>query len=325
MQPIGFPKYVFPRFVLAIALCAAALLSSITAERSLGVVAQAEELPTPLAETSAEEASDAQAEVQSISFERAQTSLIQNAFIASPLGGVVSDVSVKEGDFVSRDSPLVQLRSDLVEKELVAAQAALQAALLESENDVDLRYAQRTMEVRQNEMRQSRLANQTYAGAVSQMELEELSLQVDQSALAMEQADHELRVAAAASVEKEAAVEIAQTRLDQHSVRTTVAGMVVEIDVETGEWVEAGKPLIRIITLDPIRVECLIDGRTYGRELVGRKAQFLPINGDVQLEGEVTFVSPELHPVTGQVRLWATIQNPDSKMGSGMIGKLIVQ
>lgn len=260
-----------------------------------------------------------------ISFGRAQTSLIQNAFIASPMAGVISNIAVTEGDLVTDGTPLVELRSDLAEKELIAAQAALQAALMESENDVDLRYARRTMEVRQNEMRQSRRANQTYAGAVSDMEIEELRLQVDQSALAMEQADHELRVAAAASVEKEAAVEIAQTRLEQHRVQTTVAGMVVEVDVERGEWVEAGKPLVRIISLDPIRVECLIDGRTYGRELVGRKAKFLPINADHELDGEITFVSPELHPVTGQVRLWATINNPDSKVGSGTTGKLIVQ
>lgn len=324
VQPVSKP-------VLAFACCAAVCFSIVTAEQSRStetqIEAEIETLPTPAAEPAklpgnAPEADDS---TEQISFERAQTSLIQNAFIAAPMAGVVANVPVREGDMVEIDTPLVRLSSELAEKELIAAEASLEAALMESDNDVDLRYARRTMEVRQNEMRQSKLANQTYAGAVSKMELEELRLQVDQAALAMEQADHDLRVAAAASVEKDAAVSIAKTKLDMHTVKTTVAGMVTEVDVEPGEWVESGKPIVRIISLDPIRVECLIDGRTHGRELVGRRVQFRPQGRDDTLSGEITFISPELHPVTGQVRLWATIENPDGRMGSGMTGKLIVQ
>lgn len=260
-------------------------------------------------------------------FDNAQTSLLQNAFIAAPMSGVVSTVTVSEGENVTTDSPLVKMRSELAEKELVVAGAALDAARIESDNDVNLRYAQRTLEVRESEMRQSQLANQAYAGSVSAMELQQVRLKVDQAALAIEQANHELTIAAAKSVEKEASVSIAKTKLDRHTVRASVAGMVAQIDVEPGEWAEAGKPLVRIISLDPIRVECFIDGRKHGRPLVGRAVTFIPTGAadDARLNGSITFVSPELHPVTGQVRLWATIKNPGGKIGSGTPGRLIVR
>lgn len=262
-----------------------------------------------------------------LTFDNAQTSLIQNAFIAAPMSGVISAVIVTEGEGVNVDSPLVRMRSELAEKELLAVKASLDAARLESDNDVNLRYASRAFEVREHEMRQSRLANQTYAGAVSVMDLEEIRLRVDQAALAIEQAKHDLMIAAAAAIEKEAAVSIAQTKLDRHTVRTGVTGMVTEISVEPGEWVEAGKPMVRVISLDPIRVECFVDGRSQGRELVGRAVSFVPTDAsdDTGLSGSITFVSPELHPVTGQVRLWATLNNPGGKIGSGTPGKLVVR
>ena len=56
--------------------------------------------------------------------------------------------------------------------------------------------------------------------------------------------------------------------------------MITEIDVEPGEWVEAGKPIIRIISLDPLRAECFIDGRRFGSELVGHVVRFHPSSID---------------------------------------------
>lgn len=311
---------------IGLAALAFSLISSVTALAQTDAASPESEVEQAKIVSPVAEESSAAAETQ-WTFDNAQTSLIQNAFIAAPMSGVISTVMVTEGETIRGDSPLVRMRSELAEKELVVAKASLDAARLESDNDVNLRYAKRTLEVRDSEMSQSLVANQIYAGAVSVMELEELRLKVDQAALAIEQAKHDLMIAAAKSVEKEATVSIAQTKLDRHTVRTTVAGMVTEIAVESGEWVEAGKPMIRIISLDPIRVECFIDGRKHGRALVGRDIKFIPRGAaaDATLSGTITFVSPELHPVSGQVRLWATLHNPDGKVGSGTPGKLVVK
>ncbi|MEM6473331.1 MAG: HlyD family efflux transporter periplasmic adaptor subunit, partial [Planctomycetota bacterium] len=197
----------------------------------------------------------------------------------------------------------------------------------ESDNDVNLRFAKRSLQVRQQELLQSQLANETYAGAVSEMELREIRLTVDQATLAIEQAERDLMIAHANVNEKKAAVAIAATNLERHTVRTSVAGMVSEIETEPGEWVEAGKPLVRVISLKKLRVECFVDGTKYGRDLVGRKVKFAPkgMPKNKAVAGEVTFVSPELHPVTGQVRLWATIDNADETLGSGLQGSLTIR
>ncbi|MGB7344903.1 MAG: HlyD family efflux transporter periplasmic adaptor subunit [Pirellulaceae bacterium] len=257
----------------------------------------------------------------------AQTSLIQNAFIAAPMSGVVAKVDVSEGDDVKVGSRLVLLRDDQARTELQAAQAAFEAARLMGDNDVDQRYAQRTLEVRQREYQQSQIANNNFPGTISETELEKLRLVVDQSRLAIEQAAHDLLVARATAAEKQAAVQIAEERLKKHGIETLVSGFVTEVDVEPGEWVEAGKPIVRVISIDPIRVECFVDGKLFGAELVGHPVRFTPSdsNGNVNAIGKVTFVSPELHPVTGQVRLWATIENTDRKIRAGMQGRLVIE
>ncbi|TWU58000.1 putative efflux pump membrane fusion protein [Rubripirellula reticaptiva] len=257
----------------------------------------------------------------------AQLSLIQNTFIAAPIAGVVAEVLVAEGDIVSVGQRMVQLDNEQVRTEYEAAQASYEAARLEASNDVDTRYAKRTLEVRIRELEQSIDANRGFAGAISETEIAKLQLVVDQSELAIEQADHDLAVARAKANEKQAAAKIVQARLDKHGIAAPVTGQVVEVAVEAGEWVEPGKPVVRLVTVDPIRVECFVDGQQHGPELIGRSIKFFPKGSDGDdsaqpLVGKITYVSPELHPVTGEARLWATVGNTDKKARAGLHGRI---
>lgn len=269
----------------------------------------------------------------SIEIADAQLSLIQNTFVASPIAGVVAEVFVSEGDEVEVNRPMVQLDDEQVRTERDAAQGAYEAARLKAENDIDARYAKRTLEVRSRELDQSREANRGFAGAISDTEIAKLQLVVDQAELAIEQAEHELQIAAAAANEKLAAAMIAEARLIKHGIEAPVSGQVAEVVVEPGEWVEAGKPVVRLIKLDPIRVECFVDGNKHGCELIGRAVRFAPSGAnagdrsardEVSFDGTVTYVSPELHPVTGQARLWATLKNPNRSARAGMRGRLVI-
>ncbi|MEM9644446.1 MAG: HlyD family efflux transporter periplasmic adaptor subunit [Planctomycetota bacterium] len=269
----------------------------------------------------------------------AQTSLIQDTNIAAPIGGLVREVIVQEGVGVSPGMTLLRFDDDEAQAELTAARASLDAALMESENDVDARYAERSLQVQQRELEQSQKANDSFAGAISGTELERLRLMVDQSSLAIEQARHDQRVAIAKAKEKQAAVRLAMTRLSKFQVASPVRGDVAEVSVEPGEWVEQGQPLLRVISLDPIRVECFIDGMRYGKELVGTPVRYFvdrsmsdspgtespSLSEGVTLQGKVAFVSSELHSVTGQARLWATLDNPEQRVRAGMRGTLTIE
>jgi macrolide-specific efflux system membrane fusion protein len=260
----------------------------------------------------------------------AQVSLIQNTFVAAPIAGVVAEVLVAEGDQVESGRRLVQFDEEQAQTELEAARAGYDAARLQSDNDVSERYATRTLEVHQRELQQSMEANSQFTGSISETEIAKQQLVVDQSRLAIEQAQHDLKIARARAVEKLAVMKIVEARVRKHGVQAKVAGTVAEVAIEPGEWVEAGKPIVRVISLNPIRVECFVDGRMYGPELVGRGIEFFladtaSAESETSLRGKVTFVSPELNPVTGQARLWATIDNPKLAARAGMRGRLVIR
>ena len=104
--------------------------------------------------------------------------------------------------------------------------------------------------------------------------------------------------------------------------------MVVELLANRGEWLHPGDPVLRIVNLDRLRVEAYIDGRKFGSELLGCQVQFNVIlpPGDCEesFTGRISFVSPELQPVTGQARIWAEVENRDMKLRPGEHGKLTV-
>lgn len=307
-----------------------------------------------------------------ITIDQAQVVLIRNTTVAASIPGRIQSVEIHEGESISAESTIARLDDSRARAELSSARAALRAATIQAENNVNTRYAERTLDVRQRELQQSTEANQRYAGSVTATEIDRLRLVIDQAALSVEQAEQERRVAEATVAEKEAVCELARLRIQEHQVTSGIAGIVAEIFVQPGQWVDAGEPVARLVSLDPIRVSGFVDGRVHDASLVGRRVRFeieppkqSPVtqfefgqssapgtrdtdnatanaeNGSVRdqdedafekgideatpLYGVVTFVSPELHPVTSQVRLWANLENPDGRARPGMRGKLIIE
>ncbi|MBB3206571.1 macrolide-specific efflux system membrane fusion protein [Rhodopirellula rubra] len=297
--------------------------------------------------------------------DQAQVLLIQNTTLATSIPGRIRAVEISEGDRVQVDQVIVRLDDRRARAEYEAAQASLRAAMIQAENSVNTRYAERTLEVRERELQQSDEANQRYAGSVTATEIDRLRLVIDQAELSVEQSEQERAVAEAAVAEKEAACELARLRIQEHAIASTIPGRAAEVFVQNGQWVEAGEPIARLISLDPIRVSGFVDGRHHDSSLVGRRVRFeidrpdqpsatkanssgtirernsIPsgvaadasddepeddfeqgVDEAIVLYGVVTFISPELNPVTSQVRVWATVENSRNQARPGMRGKL---
>lgn len=263
-----------------------------------------------------------------IVIESAQATLVTDLTLAAPIAGRVKLMAVTDGQEVTKHEVLVQLDDRRARAELAAAESAAKAAELRSTSDVDQRYAERTREVRMRELEQSIDANKRYKNSVTGTELDRLQLVIDQAGLSIEQARKELEVAEAQADEKLSLVKMAAFRLAEHRIESPVLGSVAETMVAAGEWVEAGTPLLRVVSLDPIRVSGFVDGRLHGSELKGRPVEFQwteSIGGEnrsVLLRGEVTYVSLEVHPVNSQVRLWADLRNPEQKARPGIRGTM---
>ncbi|QEG42829.1 efflux RND transporter periplasmic adaptor subunit [Roseimaritima ulvae] len=256
----------------------------------------------------------------------AQVTLAGDITIAAATPGIVADIAVTEGQSLEPDALIAQLDDRHAQAELRAAMESLQVAILESENDVDLRYAEMTLAVHQKEYEHSQSANTRFAGSVSQSELRRLQLVVDQAKLRIEQARRDREIRQAKVAELQAGADAARQVVAQHTIHSPTSGVVAQRMVDPGEWVAAGDPVVRVIDLSHFRIEGFVDQADAAKLTAGMEVRFVPHNAsEVEYPGVIQFVAAELHPVTGQARLWAEVGNHDGKLQAGMRGTLHVQ
>ncbi len=257
---------------------------------------------------------------------QAQLSLIVDLELAAPVAARVKEVRVREGDRVVQGQVIVQLDQDLAVEELAAAQQDAKAARMESENDVDERYAIATRNVHRNELERLQQANQSYQHSISKTELDRCALEIHQAELALEQAVHRRQLAGLMASKKSADAMLAEKKLELLTIRAPVDGYVMRVDAKPGVWIVAGGTVARIIDPMKLRAEAYVDGGMASQAWVGKSMRFESEGlSESVAKGTVMFVSPELHPVTGQVRIACEIQNEGYAFRPGMHGMIAIE
>ena len=153
------------------------------------------------------------------------------------------------------------------------AQAELFAARKQAESDVKVRFAKKSLEVAEAELRRAIDSESRLAQSVSQSELDQLRLVVQRTALEIEQAQLELDLAQTERELKEIDVEIAEHAIRKRKVTAPLAGFVAEVNRHRGEWVQPGQTIMRILRLDRLRAEGLVSAQAVGGDLNGRSAR----------------------------------------------------
>jgi macrolide-specific efflux system membrane fusion protein len=122
-------------------------------------------------------------------------------------------------------------------------------------------------------------------------------------------------------------MELAKQAVDRRAIVAPISGMVVQVNQHQGEWVQSGKTVVRVLRVDRLRVEGFVLAKNMSGDLVGKRATLtidLPGEPGATFDGKITFVSPEVNAVSGQVRLWAEVENQKLKLRPGLHGKLMI-
>lgn len=232
-----------------------------------------------------------------------------------------------------------------------------------AENDAHLRYTRKAAEVAAADLKRADQLRKSVKGAVSESELDSLRLLAEKTALEVEETIHDMSIAEmnhrARQSEKKSHVLAAQRReletqqaeedrhlaelarrvkqsdlalaeheLDRRTIRSPVAGVVVQIHRRRGEWLESGEKVLRILRLDRLRVEGFISSRELRHNLEHAEATVTvaqPAGGTASFPGKVVFVSPEIDAVNDQARIWVEIENSKLLLRPGMKGTLTIR
>lgn len=121
----------------------------------------------------------------------------------------------------------------------------------------------------------------------------------------------------------EVQVERADLNLSRTVARAPFDGRVATIEAQPGEWVNAGDPLMRVVDIDPIRVEVqVLDSEVrWLRRGGAAEVQFSALPGEV-FAGEVASVNPVVDPELRTAKVTVVVPNPDGRVLPGMYARV---
>ena len=119
----------------------------------------------------------------------------------------------------------------------------------------------------------------------------------------------------------EAAVTRAEVEIANMTIRAPFDGVVGDRMVESGDFVEMGNPVVRIVDLDPILAVAQISERDLARVSLGSPGRARLITGQ-EIEGAVSYIASEAESATRTFRLEVEIANPDAAVPDGVTAEL---
>lgn len=257
----------------------------------------------------------------------AVVTLCEQIEVPARSAGVLATMNVREGDVV-RAGQVAGVMDD-ADARLAVAKAETEAASARAEADNELKVlaAEKAAAAAKAELQRAVESSEKYAKSVSQSELDRLRLQAEKGSLEHQQAEHERRQAQLKARIKANELDAARRTLELHRITAPASGMVVDVRKHSGEWVEPGMPVLRIVRMDPLRVEAFVSAADAIGMHPGSEASFQTA-GDhgarTRVVGKLSFVSPEIDPINGQVRVWADLPNGDGSLRPGLQGTLVI-
>ena len=179
--------------------------------------------------------------------------------LSSRIDGILEAVSVDVGDRIAKNQVVAKLESEVEEASLEYARAKASINSDVQLQEVSLAYGQRQL---------SRIK-----------ELHEKNLSSFQDFDKVETETHLTRFRLAQAKENKFLAELdlkqAEALYNRHTIRSPIGGIVVERYLNPGESVEE-RPIIKIVRINPLRVEVVAPVHMLGKVKIGQLAQVQP-------------------------------------------------
>jgi RND family efflux transporter MFP subunit len=226
--------------------------------------------------------------------------------VGSPVAGVIERIDVDRGERVTRGQVLAQLAANV-------ERAALAVARERSQQSGEVATAAGSRELAQRELlRANELQGQEF---VSQAYLDKARAEAQVAGGRSTQAEERRRLA-------QREVELASAQLSQRTIRSPIDGVVVERYMSPGEYVEQ-KPVLRLASLDPLRVDVLVPGAAFGRVQPGDEGTVVPELIDRSpYKATVKSVDRVIDAASNTFRVRLELPNPGNKLPAGLRCKL---
>lgn len=222
--------------------------------------------------------------------------------IGTPVEGVVESVNVTRSALVKKGESLVQLESS-VENTVVERAKVLAAVDGEIKLQKERLAFARRMHDRVEELFQGE--------AISAEKRDEARTEVSLAQARLQKAK-ENRALAKLDLER------AKAMLNLRTIKSPIAGVVVERFVSPGEFVD-NQPLLKLAQMDPLRVEVVLPAEMLKSIKPGMKADIkAETQGDTNYRATVSIVDRVIDPASGTFGVRLELPNPDYQLPGGL-------
>jgi cobalt-zinc-cadmium efflux system membrane fusion protein len=216
--------------------------------------------------------------------------------------GVIEQLTVERGDLVTRGQVVAQLNAGVERAQLtVARERAAQVG--------EVQAAVGSRELADRELvRAKDLHGQEF---VSGAYLDKARAEAEVASGRTVQAEERRRQASRE-------VELAAAQLAQRTIRSPIDGVVVERYLSPGEYVDQ-KPVMRIASIDPLRVDVLVPAAAFGRVQVGDRGVVVPeLFNQRKHEATVSMVDRVIDAASNTFRVRLELPNPGRQLPAGL-------
>ncbi len=217
----------------------------------------------------------------------------QEAGLLTELDHALQGAEVKRDQVLGRiDDKHALLQVEVQEKKLEAAQ-------MEADNETNIIYAGKAREVALLEWQRNRDVNSKVPGTVPDAEMQRAKLQYYRADAEVNQATMNKSIAVAQAAVSASELKAANESLDRRIIKAEYNAQVERIYLRQGEWVKPGDPVMRLVQMDRLWAEALVDATRFTpRDLANRSVTVtVKIPGHPQpfvAKGEVVYVSDQI-------------------------------
>jgi RND family efflux transporter MFP subunit len=216
----------------------------------------------------------------------------REATVRAEVGGSILQVNTEEGKPVRQGQVLARIEDQTWRDAFVSAQSAVTSA----ENAL----AVATRE-------QTRTENLVKGGALPERDLETAHNQATAAQAQLAAAQSQLAAA--------------RKNLDNATIKAPMTGIVSKRPANSGDVVQAGTELIRIIDPSSMKLQASVPSDALADIKIGLAVQFSVRGYDQKFDGRIERISPTADPVTRQVSIFVTIPNKGGRLVAGLFAE----
>jgi len=224
------------------------------------------------------------------------------AEIGSPVIGIVDTIPIERGDRVSKGQVIATLRADV-------ERAAVGIASTKATVGAEVQAAQANYALaRQKYERAQELMARNF---ISTQALDQARAEADVARQRLAQAKDQRRI-------WNRELRLAEAQLAQRTIRSPANGVIAERYLSPGERVEE-KPIARVATLDPLRVEVVLPAPLFGSIRMGATMVVMPeMPNAVPREAKVVLVDQLIDGPSNTFRARLELPNSNYEVPAGV-------